>query len=127
MAEKKLPSTKGSTYIELDKELLEGFTVQKNLSQEAILITTDRAKLCLIQYKEVLKSQWDWIAPAGILITLVTSLFATDFRNFLGIQADFWKALYVLLSIMTLGWLLKALFNAYKNHGRGEVDELIDM
>ncbi len=126
MAERR-PLQERRTYIELDKELLEGLTVQKNVSQEAILITADKAKLCLIDYKNILESQRDWIAPAGILVTLVTSLFATDFKNFLGFQAEFWKALYALLSMATLVWLLIALFHAYKNRGKGEVDELINM
>lgn len=109
------------------KDLLDNITVQTNISQEIIVVSADKAKLCLIHYKDILKSQTDWMAPAGILISLVTSLFATDFKNFLGIQAEVWRAIYILLSIVTSIWFLITLSRAYKNRNKGDIEELIKM
>ncbi len=119
------PPRSRDTIIELDKELFDSSTVSKNLTQEILVITIDKAKLCLMEHQSILRSQRNWIAPAGILIALVTSLVATDFKSFLGIKADFWQAIFVLLSIASGIWLIVTLFRALQKRGKGGVDKLI--
>lgn len=112
--------------IHLDKELLDSAIVCKNISQEILVITVDKAKLCLIEHQSILKAQRDWIAPAGILLALITSLVAADFKDFLMLKAEVWQAIFIILSIACGIWLVMALLCAYRNRGKGQVDELIE-
>jgi len=112
--------------IKLDEELLEGSTVCRNLSQEILVITTDKAKLCLLECQFILASQRNWIAPLGIFLTLLLSFAATDFKDFLGFSADFWQAFFFVALIMSGSWLMITLWKAFRNRGKGSVDSLIN-
>ncbi len=113
------------TVIELDKELVVKSTAYKNLTQDILVITVDKAKLCLIEHQSILKSQRNWVAPLGIFLTLVASLVAADFKNFIGIPYAFWQAIFVLLSIASGVWLIVTLICAFQNRGKGGIEELV--
>jgi len=107
--------------------LLKGAKVYQNLDQDIVIITTTRLKLFLLQHKSLLASNTSWIAPAGILLSLLVALISTDFKRAFGLSPDTWKALFLFFSAFALIWLIINLVRVFLNSRKGGVDALIDM
>lgn len=112
--------------IDIDKELIQGSTYHKNVSQAIVVTTEDKIRLCLIDYKDSFETQKNWIAPAGIFIALVIALIATDFRQFLGLSSEVWKALFIFGSILSAYLFLRALIKAIKLRGYDNIESIIE-
>ena len=78
----KIASTK--TGLKIDPELFSGAVVHENLSKENILVSSDKVRLCLIEYQRFLKAGIGWVAPAGLSFSALATLVAADFKDFLG-------------------------------------------
>ncbi len=48
--------------------------VYRNLSQEVIITTEDKVKLCLIEHLKKMENKKEWLIPLGILIPLIITL-----------------------------------------------------
>lgn len=96
-----------------------------NISQEFIRTTSDKLKLCLIEYRSGLRARADWITPMGILITILATLAVSDFKSFLGIAATTWSTAFFLLAIGFFCWLIASIVNAIKNWKKGNIDTLV--
>jgi hypothetical protein len=57
--------------ISLSKELSRDVAVHTNVKQEIIVITSDKAKLCLQKHLINLAQQGSWVAPAGIFAAII--------------------------------------------------------
>lgn len=69
-----------------------------------VLQKTDKLRLCLTQRLEAMERRREWIAPAGILVTLILTLASTSFRDFI-LPKDTWGAIFILASVACLAWL----------------------
>lgn len=114
-----------TTGFQFDAELFESSVVHKNVAQEIVVTTEDKIRLCLIEYKDVLNAKTDWIAPAGILAALITTLVAADFRQFLGLSSEVWRALFMIGSMISAFSLLRALYTAIKYRGYDRIESII--
>lgn len=91
------------------------------LSDKVVVITEDRLELLLEDGINKIRSKNAWVAPAGILASCVAALTTTaSFRDFLGIKAAAWQAVFLLLAICSFGWLVSALIQRNKGFGRVE-------
>jgi hypothetical protein len=106
-------------------ELLEGSVIYTNLAQNIIHVTEDKTRLYLIEYRDAIKAQNDWIAPAGILITLIATLIVSDFKPFIGLEAGVWQALFIFFSFASLYLLVCALLNARKVRDKSNLESII--
>jgi hypothetical protein len=97
----------------LASEIVQQTKLHVNLSQEAIVITEDKVRLCLIAHLRGLEAKRDWIAPTGVLLTIIGTFATTTFHD-AGLSAAAWQAIYIISGIMTLGWLGRALLVAWK-------------
>jgi hypothetical protein len=88
----------------LASQIVQNTTLHLNLSQDAIVITEDKVRLCLMEHLAKLEARKDWIAPAGILVTLIATFASTTFKNFI-LEAAVWEALFILLTVFDIGWL----------------------
>lgn len=86
--------------------------VYSNLGQEIIITTEDKIRLCLIEHLSRMEKRNAWIAPLGILITIIIVFPTTTFREFLFFSADTWKAIFVISGIIAVVWLARALLQA---------------
>ncbi|MBM4307393.1 MAG: hypothetical protein FJ123_11745 [Deltaproteobacteria bacterium] len=111
--------------LELDEELLERSIVHKNIGQEFIVTTTDKIKLSLLEHRDILKAKIDWIAPTGILITLIATLAATNFTRSLGLAPEVWKDLFIACTILDSLWLFHSIYRVIKFRRKGSVESLI--
>jgi hypothetical protein len=84
-------------------------TVHTNISSNVIIITEDKALICLMNNVHRLRNREAWQTPAGILATLVTVMITAAPTNALGIPKEAWTALGVMATALTLLWLLRDL------------------
>ena len=80
-----------------------------NVDQELICVTRDKAVLCFYRYLHRVEGRRAWIAPAGILVTIVLVLATAAFKPVRrGISGAPWQAVFVLLALATFAWLVAA-------------------
>ncbi len=103
-----------------------------DLTQEIIKITSDRLKLLLHQHLNRLERRRNWIAPAGILATLVIGYPSTTFHDWV-FSADVWRATFFIITLTTAVWLVVSIAKMSKaqtlddlveaiKHGREDAD-----
>ncbi|MGW5098953.1 hypothetical protein [Streptomyces sp. NPDC004100] len=85
--------------------------VYMNTQQEVIIVTKDKARLCLHDALGNMRKKDAWVAPFGILISIGFSLLTSDFKKVIGVSADGWKTVFIVAGAISLFFLLKALWN----------------
>jgi len=96
------------------RETVEVTAVHGNLTQEIIKITVDKLKLILQAHIKNMERKRDWIAPLGILASLLIVFPTTEFKPFAGLKADVWQAIFIIAVLANLAWFVKTLWVAYK-------------
>ena len=91
-------------------------TLYNNTEQEHIIITSDKAKLILLEYLGKVKNKTVWITPASLLITLFLIPITSEFKNALGISADAWSGFCYIAIFILFIWLLYATWLWLKEH-----------
>lgn len=117
--------TTKQTPLQLVSEAIKSSSFYENISQEYILTTADKIRLCLHDHQDILEAKNDWIIPTGILIPLLVALVATDFKEFLGLNPEVWMSSFIFGSILSGGWLLWALYRVIKLRGRGSIEYIV--
>jgi|SRR5690606_15335552 len=107
----------------LPKEWIEVSEVHGDLSQEVVRITVDRLTLILHRHVSSVERRKEWIAPAGILTTLILTFVSTTFQDKI-LKSATWEALFIMVSIAVVAWLIVALWRSAKSC---TVDELVDV
>ena len=110
---------------EFEREFSEKLTVHKNLGQEVIVTTVDKVRLCLMKNRDYLTAKKEWLTPLGILVTLLTTLVAAAFREFL-FEPSVWTAVYVIGTIIMFLWLCRAGYRAWDNRSKGSIDTIVE-
>jgi hypothetical protein len=116
---------KPNIQIDFKKEMAEKLTVHTNLGQEVVVTTVDKLRLCLIQNRDYLTIKREWLTPLGIFLTLLTTLVAADFRQFI-FKADVWVAIYVIGALTSFVWFGSSAYKAWDNRGRGSIDDIVE-
>lgn len=83
-----------------------------DLSQEVVIITVDKLKLILHTHINSIKERKSWIAPAGILLTIITVLVTGEFKDIIFPRST-WTAIFVITGGLMFIWLVKALWKAW--------------
>ncbi len=112
--------------INFSDELGNGLTIHKNMKQDIIVTTEDKMKLNLIKAKELLNVQKDWWTPLGLLITSISTLCTSDFKDIFGVKKEFWSAVYFLIAFISLVWLVISLYKLCKHWGEDDVEKIIE-
>lgn len=97
----------------LGQQIVQQTKLHLNLSQDAIVITEDKVKLVLLQHLRRLEAKKEWLAPAGVVVTLVTTFATTTFREFM-VPASTWQAIFVIATLISLVWLFRAAWAALR-------------
>jgi len=95
--------------------------VDYSVGQEIIVTTADKARLCLIEAMDRMERRRAWIAPAGILATLLVVFPTTTFQDFLGFSREYWKAAFSIVTLVTSLWLVKCIFDIRRSLSIDEV------
>ena len=79
------------------KQMLE-VEVFPNLSQQVIMTTEDRLKLCLQENLKKAERKNDWITPFSLLIAIITAFVTATFKDFI-VSAKTWEAIFILVGV----------------------------
>jgi hypothetical protein len=115
-----------STVVIRTEDIIKESSIHTNVSQQVIVTTYDKVKLCLIEHQNELNAKNGWIAPIGVFIALLTALVTANFREFLNLPPDTWQALFLLGLALSVVWTIKALYGIYKFHNRGGIEYIIE-
>lgn len=96
-------------------QMLQLTNVNVNVAQELIVTTEDKVRLCLNEYLAALEQPREWIAPAGIFVTLIVTLTTASFEQVLLLSKDTWRALFVIAAVGSLAWLVRSLFRLFSS------------
>jgi hypothetical protein len=95
----------------LAKQMVQNSKVHFNVDQETIIITEDKIRLCMHQHLGRVEARREWIAPTGVLITLLIIFPTTTFKDFI-FTAAVWTAIFVIATLITFAWLIRAIIRA---------------
>lgn len=112
------------TNVELAKEFSDQFRVHKNLSQEVVVTTVDKLRICLMENRDTVAAKHEWITPFSLLLTFLTTLVAADFKPFV-MSPETWKALYVFFTIGSMVFLVRSVGKAWRHRAAGSLDQLV--
>ena len=112
--------------IDFNDELSKNLTIHTNVNQEIIITTADKIKIVLIDTKEILTSQRDWWTPFGLTVSFIATLCTADFKETFGMSKDFWHALFVLFTIVSIIWLIKSVIKLIRNWGKNDLNSIIE-
>lgn len=96
--------------------------VFSNVSQEIILLTEDKIRLALLHHLSIMEQRRSWIAPLGILLTILIVFPTTAFQHFFGLSAATWQAIFVIACLASAFWLIITLRNAFRS---SSIDDVI--
>jgi len=93
-----------------------------NTQSNIIRITDDKLKVILLENKETIVKNHDYLAPLTLIISLILTFCTTDFKDFLSIGSASWKGLYLALTAGAVVWLIITIRHRNKSI---TIDELI--
>ena len=86
-------STANPAPIDIATELTRGLMVHSNVRVEVLMVSTDKLRISLGSSRACSASLTGWVAPLGILITVLATLVSADFRD-CGLSKDAWRFLF---------------------------------
>jgi hypothetical protein len=115
------PDVRGSRFVPV---------AQTHTSVAQILISTteDRARLALEREFRKAGDRQAWLAPGGILLTLVITLVTSEqFQDRLGLSKHTWEAIFVVAAVVVGIWLVRAAVRAWTAPTQEEmIDNVLD-
>ncbi len=96
--------------------------VHRNVSQELIEITADKLELILNQHIDSLEKSKEWQTPLSLIATIVLVLSTADFKYSLGVPANTWLAIFMIVLGLSVFWLLKTIV---KNKKAMSINEIL--
>jgi hypothetical protein len=102
-------------------ERVEVSEVFGDLRQEVIKITSDKLRLILHEHLKCIEKNREWIAPAGILATLIVVFPTTTFKDWIFPLAT-WQAIFIIATILDICWLIRSIFRIRKKE---TIDDLV--
>lgn len=120
--------TKENELTQLNKNtnLIGKNTFYKNIDQEIIVISEDKARLLLRDYQSTLRSKRNWVAPATTGASLLTAVISVDkFKDKFSIPAATWEAIIYIGLALTFIWLCYVCVKWIKHKNKGGIDFLV--
>lgn len=98
--------------------------VHLNVSQALIVTTEDKVRIHLSNHLKKMEMKKAWIGPLGIFATIVLTLVTAEFKNPGFIFAPTtWQAIFVICALLSFGWLIYAIRQAWQSES---LEELIE-
>lgn len=89
-------------------------SVHGDLSQEVITITVDKLKLILHQQSSTIENKNSWIAPTGILITIILTIITATFKDYI-LPQNVWHAIFIISLFLVSFWMIKSLWITFRS------------
>lgn len=121
MAERKDASKEPA--FKLDEKLIKD--LHENTSQRIIAVTEDKVRLWLHALRGVFHWTRDWKTSGGFAATFCTTMFAAEFKPFLGLPKEMVIACFGILSIASSAWFIFAIVQCVRFRGESSDEALI--
>jgi hypothetical protein len=95
----------------------------KNHSDRIIITDQDKLYRYLSKNLKYLSTKRNWIAPFGILTTIVVTTTTSTFKPVLGIEPDTWFAIFVIAGLITFLWFI---WSFCKDLTSSEIEDVIE-
>ncbi len=82
--------------------------VRTNTKSDLIEITEDKLENILLKHLSKLNKIRGWLTPLSLFITILIVLLTADFKIFIGLGKEIWKAIFVISLLATFIWTLVA-------------------
>jgi hypothetical protein len=99
--------------------------IHDNTSQELIYINDDKLKLILIEHLAKVENGKAWLTPFGLLLTVILVFCSADFKLAFGIPADTWRAVFIIVGLICLLWLIYCLSKMGKSQTLDDVIKIV--
>lgn len=93
---------------------------------DELTIKTDRIEILLKDFISDLKKRDDWVAWFGILITLLSTFFFSDFKGIGSVDADSVRMIYGSITIICTVMFIKSVITRISINGKDSVEYIID-
>ena len=84
-----------------------------NVSQQVIITTEDKIKLCLNKHIKLAEKRREWVAPFTLMIAIITIFITSTFKSFL-FSSETWQAIFTIIGLGSLIWFGMTIKNAFK-------------
>ncbi|MCK4653445.1 MAG: hypothetical protein KAU01_03275 [Candidatus Cloacimonetes bacterium] len=123
MNEQKIPSGKIKIDTEsLKNQLVNVSEVHLNVSQDFIITTEDKVRLCLSEHLKRMEMKRSWMAPFGIFIAILVTFITSTFKD-AGLSADTWRAIFIIVGILSFVRLVWSIIEALKSE---KIDDIVE-
>lgn len=92
----------------------------ENVGSTQITITEDKLRNILLKHVPMIRKSRDWIGAFFTTAGLAASIYACNFKEELGLSADMWKGIFLVLAIVSAILLLYSCFNALRKNSNEE-------
>lgn len=99
----------------LGRYILQNSKLQSSLGEIVIITTEDKIELCLTRHLKDVEKRRGWITPLGLFLTILLTFLTTDFRDWIGIPKDTWRAVFLIADALFIGWLGVAVKSAWRS------------
>ena len=114
MNTEKTPSHQSTINTGSIESLVNVSEVHLNVSQEVIVTTEDKMRLCLSEHLKRMEKRKGWVAPLGILGAIVVTLVTSTFKD-MGLDAATWKAVFIITGLISLCWLIHSVKESWNS------------
>lgn len=96
-----------------------------NIKSDLIEITHDKLENILLKHLSSVSVKGSWITPSGILLSVLLTLCTAEFKEFWGVSKESWQAVFIVLAIVSGGWLIYSLVRIYQCWGKMGLEHLL--
>ena len=104
----------------LPNQLVNISEVHLNVSQEVIITTDDKVRLCLTEHLKRMEKKNVWMTPAGVFVAIVTTLVTSTFKD-IGFDAATWRAIFIIVGVVSFVWFLWTIKEAWQSENIEDV------
>jgi hypothetical protein len=96
--------------IQITAQLIqENSQVSFNVGQGIVITTEDKIRICLMKHLAAMEKKNAWLAPFGILVTIIIVFPTTTFKDALLLSAEVWNAAFIIAGLIVFGWLVRTI------------------
>ena len=96
-----------------------------NVKSDLIEITDDKLENILLKHLDKLGTRRHWLLPFSLLVTVSLALSTADFKTAFNVKPEVWKAIFILVVVVSVIWLIRDLYIRFKCRGEATIDDLI--
>jgi hypothetical protein len=112
-----------ASHVEYQTATVEVTQVHRRTSQELIEITVDKLSLVLHEQKGLMERRREWQVPAGLCVAILATFLTSQFHAAFGFAAETWAAVFVVIFLLCLVWLIRSLILLFRSP---KIEDLVE-